>query len=259
MEDNNHKFNTISAIVEQCLNDMGENSMNRYQQFLSWALWGLREWHLDSARSVKTRKITMTPYKAIDLPEDYVDWTKVGIQIGDYVKTLGVNDDMPRLNKFDECGNELANNTSGLLLHPNGTNLDNYGGYYFTGYNGTKVFAHGGGINYKGYFTEIKERRQIQFTSEVPTVEIYLEYISDGFDPNSETLVHPYVADAIKKYIHFERVNNNDKIALSQKQDKERQYEQAVVKARIRNFMSDFTPKDVLNSTRKYYRLSQKA
>jgi len=44
--------------------------------------------------------------------------------------------------------------------------------------------------------------------------QIYLEYISNGYDPCGLSYVHPYVSQLIELYIHWQRLKHQGKNAI---------------------------------------------
>jgi hypothetical protein len=131
---------------------------------------------------------------------------------------------LPR--KTDDCGNTLPTVTQTLEDEIVGQKslIPNYG-YYFAMHfrNGQYVgemYGLGGGFN-AAYFRIDWERRQIAFDSEVPSDEIILEYKSSGIDPSGGTIVPRKTVAALIAYIHWQRIENNDKIAESKKARKQ--------------------------------------
>lgn len=211
----NQKYHTIGAIVDQFLID---NNLTEhfFQKALSWALWGLTDLHLNTFQDVKTCLLDVTDRKTAALPANYVQWTKVGVKRGQYVVTLAVNDALAKTQRTDE-----DEHIRGLLYQnlPNGLNLNNYSGYYFFNHDGDTFFGIGGGLPDKRSFQVVRRDAcyELLLDYDFPCEQVYVEYITDGFDPCKETVINPVMRDYILKYIDYkyEEKNNPDRTEAS--------------------------------------------
>ena len=254
----NKKFYTITAVVDRCLED-NDLPDHYFDKFLGWGLWALREVHLDDYQEPRTVKLTMNDARSVDLPKDYVDWVVIGLQIGEMVKTLGVNAAMVGLEGEDRTlGNPVSLYEMGVNNLPNGINVTNYGGYLLSGLG---VYSVGGGIDYKGYFKIFTREfgKVIQFSSLVNQTDIYLEYISDGFNPNQETTINPYFANYLREEMNHQwekhrPIRERTRWAIDMT-GRDAFDAKTVLKART----NDLDPKTILNLQRQYYQLTPKA
>jgi len=251
----NKKYYTISAIVDRCLDD-NELPDHYFDKFLGWGLWALREINLDDAQEPKTVRLSMNNTRLVELPKDYIDWVVIGIQIGEQVKTLGVNESMVGLTGEDRTlGNPTSFQRLGINDLPNGINVTNYGGYALSG---TGAFSIGGGIDYKGYFKVFKRSHghTIQFSSLVNKTDVYVEYISDGFNPNKETTINPYFANYLRCAINKEWAENKPIREQSVSEIRRRGSDAFYAHKNLRGRVSDLDPQSMLNSQRRYYQLT---
>ncbi len=233
---------TINEIVKNSLIDIGENTEHLYQRCLHWAFEGLKDFHFDTAKEIKTVSIPMRPTKAIDFPADYVDWVKIGIVAGDRVLTFAVNHKIELREDLDECGKPTAKPTTENQFDPP-NDLIYYGGYWFSNYCGNRIFGYGGACHNIGFYRINWNRRQIQFGSEVSTSDVYLEYITNGVNPSGESVVNPYAAKLVKLYILWMRKEHSDKYADGMAERARQLYynELRLVRARLSSFdIADF-------------------
>jgi hypothetical protein len=251
---------TIDSIVRTAMAAIGEESLHKYQRFLQFGLDAAREFYMDSARSVKTVKLTMNDVKQADLPVDFVDWVKVGIVCGDRIKVFGVKDDLPILINEDDCGNPVAYDNCNCGVNSIPENFSIYGGLQFLNYVNEYgeiiggLYGIGGGYTDKGYFRVLPNEGDhgiLQFNSQVDNTDIYFEYISNGFDPKLETVIHPYAQRAIEFYIHWRVAWHKYGAASRDAQASKREYYDELHRARRRSM--DLTTRDVLELSRKYY------
>lgn len=248
------EIDTLEVIVKGAMIDAGETTLHKFPKFLQWGIEAFRDYIFDSAQETKTIKIPMNALKQIVLPADYVDWVLVGIQCGRHIKTLYVNEDLPNIQPTDACGCPIPfDKNVGLNELPPDALIG--AGYYFFNYNEYGeclggLFGYGGGHDRNG-FKVIRNNNPpvIQLDTRINDTEIYLEYLATGFCPTKETLVNPYFAKTIKRYIHWMRWLYAEKIALAT--EAERLYYNELRTARYRQFAPEV--KDILRSSRKYY------
>lgn len=250
------EHNKISAIVDHVIFINGLQDQ-WYQWMLESSLWALRELNLDVFQDVKSELLPVTDRKTVILPPCFVDWTKVGCKIGQYVVTLGVNDKLNNLDRQPN-GNDFV---AGLLSQnlPNGLDFNNYGGYYFFNYNGGSLPSFGGGFITKGSF-KIRTTGHIKemlLDFDYPYDHVYLESITDGFDPCGETVVDPYFCDYLKKSMEAEYEEKRNPLrteaSIFRKQEDARNAWH-LVRAR----KNDLDPKTLLNITRSGVRFTAK-
>lgn len=242
------KHNTISAIVDHV---MFKKTLHEsmWQWMLEMGLWHLRELKLDVWQDLKTLYLPVTDRKTIILPQNFVDYTKIGAKIGQYAVTISVND---KLNLLDRDPNS-TDFVNGLLSQnlPNGLDFNSYGGYYFFNYNGSNLSCAGTGFVTKGSFRihEEKNFKELLIDYDFPFTHIYIEYITDGFDPCGETMVDPYFADYVKKGIEFTWEEEKNP-ARTEASIRRKGTDFADAKRLVRARKNDLSPQDVLNISR---------
>lgn len=256
-----NQYYTVDAIVKSAMTDIGETTTHTYQLFLKYALEELREMHIDFSREIKTVVLPMNTYKAIDIPTDCLDWVKIAIQVGERLMTMGVQSDIALYNNTDDCGNLIANTAqSPFDEKPTGINFDNYGGYWLNNLNSSsgsgRVFSYGGAMQSRGMYRVDRERNQIRFDDSIKNSNIYFEYISDGFNPNDATYVNPLCFDYLRCAIHLRRVKGDDSANQNLKYEKSQDLWYAKLKSAGR--LGDLVIQDIINSSRKGYRLTNK-
>src|SRR5690348_4653368 len=83
-------FVSIDEIVKSYLMDIGAG-MERYEQGKHWVLEAYRSYNFDMDTIVKTVTLSLTPWKAIILPDDYIDYVMVGVEFDKQIR-LFTND-----------------------------------------------------------------------------------------------------------------------------------------------------------------------
>lgn len=214
------KWGTVLEAAQSALMDIGEDN-SRIMQFVHWGLEGARDWHMDMSRSVKTKVLTMTDYKAIKTPSDYVDWVKVGVKCGGIIKTF-THDNNIALHHDIVDGKKIENKDCQDVdiwdLATTDTMVPFYGA-------DEPIFGLAYKDNGLGYFNEHHEAGEIQFRTKIPkTAKIILEYVSDGWEPNKTTLLHPYAFKLITLYIHWMNLKHNKSNPRSHVQEAKNEY-----------------------------------
>jgi hypothetical protein len=213
------KLYTLDKIVRSALMDRGY-PMHFYLQFLQYGIDAFRMLNFDVLQNVKSVRLQVNSYKAATLPCDFVDYVRVGSQVGQYIMPFGEKrDSFNRLNKFDANGNKVPygdiESVQGLL--PN-----DWEGFWYTNYVNDKG-EHLGRIfnNFSGFrdsFVILRERNEIQLDDSFDGSTIVMDYISDGVSTDATTSIHPYAIDAIKAYISWKMKENGRQYNMGERQ-----------------------------------------
>ena len=214
--------------------------MHWYLECMNHAKDCLRELTFDHLKNVNTELIQIKSNTA-ELPCDYVDWIKIGIRSGQYIKPLLQYDKFSR----------VENATSGLGESLGGweipwTNVSQDGEHL------GRLYGLGAGRE-KDVFKVIKERGIIQLSEKLEEDYIVLEYISDGQTSTAATQVDPYAQSTIETYIDW-KITNFSK--GGEKQIKKMEHEQALRKLVAR--MNPYTVEDIKRIFKRSYRSSIK-
>lgn len=248
----------LKQLIENLLFESGEDDSHKYMMYKSHGIRALKEFHMDITREVKTVALVMDSIKSVELPSDYINWTKVGLQIGDKIKAF-IPDNQIALNwSENNCGDKQVNAsatdyynsiTETDLRYPvrfwNITSKYNDYGEYAGG-----DYGYGAGPIRNGF--RINDGR-IYFNSDVNTTVVYLEYISNGFNPSEQSLVPETCEDAIRMYIKWKEASfssNKGGPAGREAMGWQQQYRNAVRLAKAR--LSPITTEGVLHASRNY-------
>lgn len=210
-------FKTVSSIVEQCCNETGDPQHSRYQLFLSWALIALKEFHLDAAQVSIIKSFQMDDKKEIHLGNDFVDVIRVGFQ--------------SRLSNY--------------LMHVAGATIRMYN-FPLTKHTNyvEPIFLQGT----EQYFVLDRKSKTISFTSEVANQCVSVEYLSDGYCADEQTMVDDYLYELVRTYIHWQRVCFSEDSTQYQERTWGTKFALADEKARGR--ILSITPSEFLTSLR---------
>ena len=252
--DPKNRFFKVAAIVDQACIDLDLPVDKYFNKFLSWALFNLTDLKMDQANDVITVKLTISDVNTVTLPENYVDWVKIGIPYGQYVKTLAVNDDLSKQERVLGSPEFSKSYPPGWL--PSGTD-----GYDFSNFGGASLFSIGGGVPNRGHFQVVKRPGSVYellLDAGIESEEIYIEYIGLGINPCGETILEPYLGQWLRSSIHhdyerFKPATQRSESAI-QRTGRDLEHQQQKIRGRT----NPLTPKGILQITRKSYRLTNK-
>ncbi|MEJ7914092.1 MAG: hypothetical protein WKF70_13110, partial [Chitinophagaceae bacterium] len=121
------KYISLHEITHSIL--LADNkSVHYYMRVLKHSVDCLRELHFDVIGSLKSKKIEVNTYGAIELPCDYVDAVRVGLPSGSEVMASGSMMRTNRLVNLDSFGNKVKyggedwqyGNNWGSWVYPDG-------------------------------------------------------------------------------------------------------------------------------------------
>lgn len=222
---------SLRYCVMNVVNRTGDHSMNEYFNLLQLSIDCLRDLRLYEEQSLEVAYLIPNEAGIIEFPPDMVSWTKIGIPINGQLYNLTVNNTM-LLNRAQTCGVDIRTMYTGNSVSLNGGYLygDHFRGNRFV----SGLYGIGGGFN-TAYYRVDEKMRQIQFDGIIPNSEIVLEYSSSGIGPG--TIVSPQCIPVIREYDLWQRIENDPRVAVSQKEMKKSRYDQEVEKLHMYNNM----------------------
>ena len=210
MKGNKQTYKTIEQLADSMCLDLGEG-MHRKEQYLHWLIKESERWKMDGAKEVKTVKLPLTAWKSIELPSDCIDWIKVGVQDGDVIKVFVNKNDIAVIHDLDDNNIPIVNPEPQSLTQCDLTQIPIpfYNFLYPSGDPG-RIFGYHVKDNGFGYFTvnRNEDTDEIQFRTKAVNAgdQIYLEYLADGWNPNSQTVIHPYACELLELGGHYRRL-----------------------------------------------------
>lgn len=196
---------TLDNIVRGALMDSGY-PIHWYIEFLNYGTSAVRELNYDVLQNIKSIRLSVNSYKAAKLPCDFVDYTRVGTEDGQYINPWAEKrSSFNRLNKFED-GNKVA---YGNVEYDNYILPNNYETFWYSTYTNWygehlgRIFNH---IDQnRNSFVILRERGEIQLDQSFSGDEITMDYVSDGLTTDASNLIHPYAVETIKAYIQWKR------------------------------------------------------
>lgn len=236
----------------------------------NFALRGLRELGFDMLKVIRSLKLTVdTSNNTAALPDDYVDWSKVGVVGGDgLVYVLGENKNINYSQKYSTVSNMTYDSDGDGLFEREddktgsdaggATSTNAFGNYifrnYFYGGNIGQLYGVGGG-RYQGEFRINLDQNRIEIGSNTGVSEIVVEYVADEAR-SSNPQVHVYAEEALMSYIYYKLIERKAAVPYNEKARARQEYYNERRKANAR--MKSFTKEEALKTIRKNYKQAPK-
>ncbi len=263
---------TIS--VEQIVNDFmltadGDDYVNNTNGIIvrNYALRGIREMGFDIRKKIQSLKLAVnTTNDTVQLPDDFVDYTKIGIVGEDgLVYVFGENKNLNISMKYvvDGNGNPIDSTGDGLYDRVDAKGAANisdssYDSYEFRNFqyggNVGRAYGLGGGM-YAGQFRINFEQNRIELDGSSQYSEVVIEYIADEAR-SSNPSVHIYAENALRSYVYYRLVERKANVPASEKARARQEYynERRLANSRLKSF----TKEEALKTIRKNFKQSPK-
>lgn len=213
---------TVNYVVMSVLNRLRDYSMRHYSFLEQLCIEGytdLNLWHLENIEVVYLR---MSEAKTVDLPTDFVDWTKIGIPIAGKLRVLTRHDKILYPRKFED-GEDVGNTDDTGATQDAVYFISHFRNGQFVG----GLYGLPGGID-QAFYRLDREKRTIIFSGSIPRAEIVLEYISSGVNLSGSTVIPREAVPALRQFLLWQLVENDPKVSASEKERKKDQYEEQV-------------------------------
>ena len=221
----------------------------------AYALRGIREMGFDLLKVVRSLKLTVdSTNNTVALPDDYVDWSKVGENKNLNMSQKYTTDSNG--NTYDSDGDGLLERTDSKSATTGGSpTSENYifNNYYYNEKVGS-VYGYGGG-KYYGEFRINLDQNRIELASNSNISEVVVEYVADEAR-SSNPQVHVYAEEALRTYVYYKLVERKAAVPANEKARARQEYYNERRKANSR--MKSFTKEEALKTIRKNYKQAPK-
>lgn len=188
------------------------------------------------------------------LPEDFVDYVRVGImnahgqflpmsknpnmninqrQLEDNLGNILLDDDGVPLTSYDTTSNAPVTRDNNPVLFTRSPIVNSKGG----------LFGIGGGYSGNGQFIFDKTNNRIKVDSSISTQEIVLEYVADESMKKSPRIL-TYAVEAVMAYVYWSLINKKVNISPSEKVMARQRYE--LEKKKVRARVNKLTKADIM-------------
>ena len=249
----------VKTIVKEALMEMGEDTLAKYPRALSYALSYYRKWHKEKARNYKYLISAPDELERVVLPDDYVDWVRIGVISGNRIIPAQENKTSIGVRPTQADGTPEGYPATNDARTLGGVTAGVYTSSAHSGLYGPNFNAWGentGGVSGKAgnkpilNFTYLKEENAIQFNTGLAYNEVYIEYLANPFEIGQETLIHYYGIDPMKSYIWYMFAFHNKTSTEMEVDRKRRLHKKEHIDAGIQ--MSHITPHDMITYGRMF-------
>lgn len=239
------------------------------------ALRGVRDMGFDMLKVVRSLKLPVnSATDSVGLPDDYVDWTKVGVVGSDgLVYVLGQNKNINYSQKYatvdslnyDQDGDGLFEREDSKTATTGGSPVadsgitDGMNSYIFRNYihgdDAGRLYGIGGG-NYYGEFRINLDQNRIELKTNSSISEVVIEYVADEAR-SSNPRVHVYAEEALRSYMYYRIIERKSSVPANEKARARAEYYNERRRANSR--MKSFTKEEALKTIRKNFKQAPKA
>lgn len=216
-----------------------------YLEFLVNAKDCLREISFDDVQTLRYKVLQLNDNHAIEIPSDYVDYTRVSVMIGQHLQPL-VEDSRLNLVPNYDSSFEIQPYSEGVATD---TDTVSYAGYYapywwMVNYNafGENTGRQFGGIGaFADTFSVNKPRNEIKINESLDITQVVLEYIGNGLDADSATHIDAYAQATIEAYCMWMFKENNRTYSAGEANVAKQEYinQRQILRARLSDLSID--------------------
>lgn len=225
-------------LMDVCNEWCAENGkpQNQIARLYTIALSGLREIHMDFNGIIKIVQLTINSNDTVDLPNDFLRYTKIGILGADgRIHSLNVDSSISLNPVYNACGQQIqipnVNSSGGFPVFGDGFAGVFAGAFFgvagFPGLNGG-VFGIGGGNSSIGYYRLDRATNQLWLANMNAHLgrNLILEYVADvNTDSSGEDFeVHPFIVETIKYWISWKYVIGDRNTPTGEKMMRRNEY-----------------------------------
>ena len=219
-------YQKVDEIVRAAIADRGFVTLHPYLRYLHWALDAIRDWNQDGGVEVKKEWLDVTNRKTVAFPDDFLGWCRMGLIAGDRILVLthDSNINLAAAPKKEDANDRYIADIVATGQGFSSVTFDTLGINNIYSKDAGILSGIGWGHNDRGYIKVNYSCGEFQLSSEYPDPKMYLEWISDGFDPTTETIVNKVASRLIRLWIHWQEAWNELGAAARETVAKEQSY-----------------------------------
>jgi len=190
----NYTYSSGICDIEYCTQNAlfeGGYDMEEHDKIMHFIIKGLKDINIFHAVNKKVTRLEVNEINCINLPEDYVDYLKIGITYTNGLFWTFTKNEAISIYKDFECGEQTQASTSELPdMWCDGIDSDK---------KITVLFNYTGGNNNQ-YFRIDKEYNRIHLKNNAIGSEVELEYITTGINTNGDTIIPIMYNDSLVSF-----------------------------------------------------------
>src|SRR5574343_80353 len=124
----------LNEIAREVIVEEGRPTIHKLQQYMQLGSRAMRELNIDITGTLKTVLLTPNSYRAITVPKDYFNYSKIGVCINGMIYNLGLNNDLCFPSDLNACGQlqpETITEAQASSLFTDNFAMGGWSWYYF--------------------------------------------------------------------------------------------------------------------------------
>ena len=218
---------SINSTVHNVLNDLGTYNTNEFLRYKQWAIRGFKVLNIHIMPTVEIQYFTVNTNNIVNLPDDYIDYTRIGIVRDGRIWTLTSDNSIPITR--EEVNGAVVNYTD----LEDAENIPTLGTW----------FAAPAKVYNVAYHRYDKELNRLIFSGDMAGQSVAVEYISTGVNERGEILIPVEAEEAMIAWVHNLRALNDKKATIDEKDRRDREFKRCMVD--LISFMTSFTLEDL--------------
>ena len=164
-------------IIMEALADEQRTTLHKFVWYLNYAIRGYNRLMMDVDQMAKTKCYKLEPSKVLPYPQDMIGWIMVGVKVGDKI-VAAVPDNSIFREKNDQRYLPRAAHFRFVNLY------DQY-----EGFRRRDLWGVLHADNLVGRFRDNKEKKRFEFAADFRDDKVYVTYIGNCVEPDTETEV----------------------------------------------------------------------
>jgi hypothetical protein len=196
---------TLESVVKSLINEI-DGSVHHYGRLYRLGIDVLRDFNMNVNGIIKTVVKTLSSIKTVGYPIDMINYYRVGV-INSSGEIATVTKNINLSNSFNDIATRLSHISSTAYV----------GAYKNLDGRGDAILASSSMPEVIGQMKTDDVKRLFVFDANFSYSEIVVEYLSNGFDLESEYMVDERVAKAVQADIYLRSIEKLKNISLNEK------------------------------------------
>lgn len=205
----------LKQVIAELL-DAADQSEHTFRKVYRIGVRACRKFNMDVYGSFKTVLLPVNSDHTVTYPDDYMDYSMIGVvnECGEMVPLKHNQDVVPFKQQYvSALGQTVQVPTVAGIFSGDLTNLNNYWlNFGFNGYGYIHLYGLAGGTATLGTFTVDDNSRCFLLNEDYPYSTILLEYLTDGYDCDSDDyMVDDRAVEALQAWVRWMRAMDDRK------------------------------------------------